>query len=225
MREAPWRRSERSSSPTSATSPTCRSSRCSCRRATPWHAEDPLVTLESDKATMDVPAPFGGTVGGDQGQRRRHGLGGLADPRAAGPRPTARSRSRQPSRRRRRGRGRTAPAAEAPPVPASPQADAGRGRGRRAALREPGGAAPRPRAGVDLSAVEGSGRKGRITKEDVRAAAEAAPAARGADRCAGHRAGPRAVAEGRLREVRRGRAPAAARASRRSAARTWPATG
>jgi dihydrolipoamide dehydrogenase len=26
-------------------------------------AEDPLVTLESDKATMDVPAPFAGTVG------------------------------------------------------------------------------------------------------------------------------------------------------------------
>ncbi|MGN6866779.1 MAG: biotin/lipoyl-containing protein, partial [Solirubrobacteraceae bacterium] len=26
-------------------------------------AEDPLVTLESDKATMDVPAPFPGTVG------------------------------------------------------------------------------------------------------------------------------------------------------------------
>src|SRR6201982_2804126 len=25
--------------------------------------EDPLVTLESDKATMDVPAPFAGTVG------------------------------------------------------------------------------------------------------------------------------------------------------------------
>src|SRR2546423_6019056 len=25
-------------------------------------AEDPLVTLESDKATMDVPAPTGGTV-------------------------------------------------------------------------------------------------------------------------------------------------------------------
>src|SRR5205085_1442548 len=26
-------------------------------------AEDALVTLESDKATMDVPAPLGGTVG------------------------------------------------------------------------------------------------------------------------------------------------------------------
>jgi pyruvate/2-oxoglutarate dehydrogenase complex dihydrolipoamide acyltransferase (E2) component len=25
-------------------------------------AEDPLVTLESDKATMDVPAPFAGRV-------------------------------------------------------------------------------------------------------------------------------------------------------------------
>ena len=25
--------------------------------------EDPLITLESDKATMDVPAPQGGTVG------------------------------------------------------------------------------------------------------------------------------------------------------------------
>src|SRR5947207_797252 len=25
-------------------------------------AEDPLITLESDKATMDVPAPLGGTV-------------------------------------------------------------------------------------------------------------------------------------------------------------------
>jgi len=24
--------------------------------------EDPLVTLESDKATMDVPAPFAGTI-------------------------------------------------------------------------------------------------------------------------------------------------------------------
>src|SRR3954468_15713286 len=26
-------------------------------------AEDPLVTLESEKATMDVPAPDGGTIG------------------------------------------------------------------------------------------------------------------------------------------------------------------
>ena len=32
--------------------------------------EDPLVTLESDKATMDVPAPFGGVV-----QELRVGVG------------------------------------------------------------------------------------------------------------------------------------------------------
>ena len=36
-------------------------------------AEDSLVSLESDKATMDVPAPFAGTVEGDQGQGRRQG--------------------------------------------------------------------------------------------------------------------------------------------------------
>ena len=27
------------------------------------NAEDPLLVLESDKATMEIPAPFGGTVG------------------------------------------------------------------------------------------------------------------------------------------------------------------
>ena len=32
-------------------------------------AEDPLITLESDKATMDVPAPTSGTVKGNQGSR------------------------------------------------------------------------------------------------------------------------------------------------------------
>ena len=39
-------------------------------------AEDSLVTLESDKATMDVPAE------GVERQGRRQGEGGLADPDA-----------------------------------------------------------------------------------------------------------------------------------------------
>ena len=39
-------------------------------------AEDPLVTLESDKATMDVPATAAGTVAGRPGQGRRHGQRG-----------------------------------------------------------------------------------------------------------------------------------------------------
>ena len=38
--------------------------------------EDPLVTLESDKATMDVPSPFGGVVAGAAGHGRRQGLRG-----------------------------------------------------------------------------------------------------------------------------------------------------
>ena len=50
--------------PTSATSRTSRSSRSSSSRATRSKAEDSLVTLESDKATMDVPSPAAGTVQG-----------------------------------------------------------------------------------------------------------------------------------------------------------------
>ena len=37
-------------------------------------AEDALVTLESDKATMDVPSPLGGTVQEIDGQGRRQGV-------------------------------------------------------------------------------------------------------------------------------------------------------
>ena len=36
-------------------------------------AEDSLVTLESDKATMDVPSPVGGHGEGGAGQARRQG--------------------------------------------------------------------------------------------------------------------------------------------------------
>ena len=35
--------------------------------------EDPLVSLESDKATMDVPAPVAGDRQGREGQGRRQG--------------------------------------------------------------------------------------------------------------------------------------------------------
>ena len=33
--------------------------------------EDSLITLESDKATMDVPSPSAGTVTGSESQSRR----------------------------------------------------------------------------------------------------------------------------------------------------------
>ena len=46
-------------------------------------AEDPLLSLESDKATMDVPSPAAGTVDRPQGQGRRPGRRRYADPDAA----------------------------------------------------------------------------------------------------------------------------------------------
>jgi pyruvate/2-oxoglutarate dehydrogenase complex dihydrolipoamide acyltransferase (E2) component len=46
--------------PISATSRTCgRSSRCSSKQATRVADRHPLITLETDKATMDVPSPVG----------------------------------------------------------------------------------------------------------------------------------------------------------------------
>ena len=42
-------------------------------------AEQPIVTLESDKATMDVPSPAAGKITGDCRQGRRQGVDGLAD--------------------------------------------------------------------------------------------------------------------------------------------------
>ncbi len=47
-------------------------------------AEDPLVTLESDKATLDVPAPSAGTVGSLLVSVGDTVLRGHADPGAAG---------------------------------------------------------------------------------------------------------------------------------------------
>ena len=68
-------------------------------------AEDALVTLESDKATMDVPAPLSGTVDGAQRQGRRQGVGrhGRADAvDGRGHRRSGRRRPRWPRRPQRR---------------------------------------------------------------------------------------------------------------------------
>ena len=68
--------------------------------------EDPLVTLESDKATMDIPAPRAGTVAEVKVVGGRHRLRGLADPAArAGGSGRRRARCGRPGRRRGAGRG------------------------------------------------------------------------------------------------------------------------
>jgi pyruvate dehydrogenase E2 component (dihydrolipoamide acetyltransferase) len=156
-------------------------------------AEDSLVTLESDKATMDVPAPFAGVVKELQvkvGDKVSEGsviltldaaAGAGAKAAAAAPPPAS---SATPA----------APVAAAPPAaPAAPPAAPAAAPVDDAAFRR-AHASPSVRAfarslGVDLSKVKGSGPKERILQEDVQgyvkqalsgpAAAHAAPVAGG----------------------------------------------
>jgi pyruvate dehydrogenase E2 component (dihydrolipoamide acetyltransferase) len=144
--------------------------------------EDPLITLESDKATMDIPSPAAGTVRelrveiGDRVERGSLIL--LLDTDGAHPQPPSLTDQQEP------------PAQEAPDPVAAAQEPA-----RRSAEALPPPAAqtsapvtavePGPPAGfdgvhagpgvrrlarelgLDLTAVPGSGPKGRITKEDL----------------------------------------------------------
>jgi pyruvate dehydrogenase E2 component (dihydrolipoyllysine-residue acetyltransferase) len=152
--------------------------------------EDPLVTLESDKATMDVPATAAGkvqdvrvkvgdtvsegsvvvVVGGD-------GAGPLTTPPSlvdqqepapeetpGGPAPAPAPAAQAPTE---------APAA-APPAPAAPAG----------AIADISGAHAGPSVrrlarelDLDLNAIKGSGEKGRIVKEDLLSAVRGPPAA------------------------------------------------
>ena len=126
--------------------------------------DDPLITLESDKATMDVPAPRDGTVDqllvkvgdkvsegtailrlkGDGG-----GRGGAGGPAALGHRPAG-------------ARAAAAPAAGPPPAFSPPAAGGGRGRGRqlRRRPREPVGPPAGARARHRPHQAQGHGREG-----------------------------------------------------------------
>ena len=173
-------------------------------------AEDALVTLESDKATMDVPAPLGGVVRdiavkvGDKVSEGALVLTLVTDSAQAAA-ATAAAPAPAPLRPRRRSR--------AAPAAASRRGD--RRGGFALAYAGPGRAQARARARRDLGAVKGSGNKGRILKEDVESACEGrAGGARGGSRQPRRGGGRRrhrspAVAEGRLREVRPGRGEAA----------------
>ncbi|MEA2198741.1 MAG: hypothetical protein QOJ25_2792 [Solirubrobacteraceae bacterium] len=139
--------------------------------------DDPLVTLESDKATMDVPAPVAGVVREVRvaiGDRVSEGAVVLTlEPVAGDSVPVVSA---------------PAEATEAVEAPAAPLAEpsaalepepAAALEPEPAAAREPAVAANGPvyaspsvrriarELGVDVASVSGTGRKGRITKEDV----------------------------------------------------------
>jgi pyruvate dehydrogenase E2 component (dihydrolipoamide acetyltransferase) len=157
--------------------------------------EDPLVTLESDKATMDVPATASGQVQdvkvkvGDTVSEGTvivvvsgDGAGPLTTPPSLvgqqEPPPEATPGAPAPA---------PAPAAQAPPAPA-PAAAPAPAPAPAGAIADFTGAHASPSVrrlarelGLDLNAITGSGEKGRIVKDDllaaVRGPAAAPPAA------------------------------------------------
>ena len=153
-------------------------------------AEEALITLESDKATMDVPAPCDGVVrevSASVGDAVSEGILLLTIESAdAGPEATTEAPGREASE----APAPTEPASaaprsapHAPPPPAAP-APATTPASAAAPTRAPGTGGTHTRAhshatpslrrfartlGVDLSEISGTGRKGRILEEDVRA--------------------------------------------------------
>lgn len=155
-------------------------------------AEDSLVTLESDKATLEVPSPTAGTVkevkvkvgdkvsqgslvllleqvAGDQPAQEKSAPAEAAVQPAPAPASAPAPVAQQP----------VAPAASAPAAAPAPRSEPVRTQPAAIAQTEPGGsgkahASPSVRKlarefGVDLALVQPTGPKGRVLREDVQA--------------------------------------------------------
>jgi 2-oxoglutarate dehydrogenase E2 component (dihydrolipoamide succinyltransferase) len=127
-------------------------------------ADEPLVELETDKVTLEVPAPAAGVLGdiaAKDGETVGPGalLGSITEGGAAAAapaKPAAVPKSAAPAQ--------SAAAPKAAPAPAAPPPAA--------SAKEPGPAVNRIAAesGIDAARVSGSGKDGRVTKGDMLAA-------------------------------------------------------
>jgi pyruvate dehydrogenase E2 component (dihydrolipoamide acetyltransferase) len=172
--------------------------------------DDPLLTLESDKATMDVPAPTAGTVRellvkvGDkvsQGVKlltvspSSDGAGeATTPPSGEGVSPAKGAKAADSVASASQAEEQSAPEGPAPapsePAPPQPKRATPAARSESAPPLESNGGGPvyaspavrrvARELGVDLHRVSGTGRKGRITKEDVQSFAEGGAPAAGA---------------------------------------------
>ncbi len=127
-------------------------------------ADEPLVELETDKVTVEVPSPTAGTLEGIKVQAGQTvNVGAILGSVAPGTGPA---------------KGAAKPAAAAAPA-AAKAAPAPAPAAAPAAAKDPGPAARKALAetGVNPASIQGSGKDGRVTKSDVQtAAARPAPA-------------------------------------------------
>jgi pyruvate dehydrogenase E2 component (dihydrolipoamide acetyltransferase) len=158
--------------------------------------EAPLVELESDKATMEVPAPFGGTVKelkvsvGDKVSQGTVLLTVEASENGSEPaaaeedEPATEADSAQPVEAaiedEAQAEDREPPPAKEPEAEPEPEPRAASTDGDGPVYASPAVRRLAREKGVDLSTVQGSGRKGRITKEDLERPAEERAPERGA---------------------------------------------
>jgi pyruvate dehydrogenase E2 component (dihydrolipoamide acetyltransferase) len=142
--------------------------------------DDPLLTLESDKATMDVPAPFAGVIGDLQvkvGDRVSRGTALLTIRPAAGDGAAPSSKASAvasdgaPVEAAAPDAVETALEAE-PPLPEPEEPSHANG----PIYASPSARRTARELGVELAQVSGTGRKGRITREDVEGFVERGPA-------------------------------------------------
>ena len=153
--------------------------------------DDPLLTLESDKATMDVPAPFAGTIkeiSVSVGDKVSQGKLLLTMESAQGPaedtsdKAAAAASDGAPNEASAPDAVESALEAEPPaqerpaPAPAGVQNDDDAAGDGRAVYASPSVRRLARERGVDLRQVPGSGRKGRITRDDVEGFVSKGPA-------------------------------------------------